>query len=141
MHLAAAPVNVPAVSDELADQWHIAVCRELESRVKNRDFFLWVEVEPAEGAGAPEEVDSDGWKLVAGEVAEWLGGMSAAGVDANDPPKREAKIETARIELTATPKKPNRRGTDPLVLNLYPGMTYFTGSHSAGPAPELPDDD
>ncbi len=131
----------PAVSEELADQWHTAVCRELESRVKNRDFFLWVKAEPAEGAGAPDEVDPDGWKVVADEVAEWLGGMSADRVDANDPPQHEALIETTRIELAATPKKPNRRGTDPLVLNLYPGMTYFTGSHSAGPAPDLPDDD
>jgi hypothetical protein len=139
-HAAAAPVNVPAVSDELADQWHVAVCKELESRVKNRDFWLWVTAETPDEAGAPEEVDADSWKALGDEVAEWLGGMSADRVDADDPPKHEAQIETTRIELAATPKKPNRRGTDPLVLNLYPGMTYFTGSHSAGPAPELPDD-
>lgn len=129
------------MTDELADQWHIAVCRELESRVKNRDFFLWVEVAPGDGASPPEEVDPDGWKVVADGVADWLGGMSADGVDANDPPKHEAQVATTRIEVTATPKKPNRRGTDPLVLNLYPGMTYFTGSHSTGPAPQLPDED
>ena len=129
------------MSEERANQWHIAVCSELESRVKNRDFFLWVTVEPGEGASAPEEVDSDGLKAVGDEVAEWLGGISADAVDANAPPKHEAHIATPRIELAATPKKPNRRGTDPLVLNLYPGMTYFTGSHSTGPAPELPDDD
>lgn len=129
------------MSDERADQWHIAVCRELESRVKNRDFFLWVTAEPGEGASSPEDVDPDGWQAVADEVADWLGGMSPDGVDANDPPKHEAQIKATRIELAASPKKPNRRGTDPLVLNLYPGMTYFTGSHSAGPAPDLPDED
>ena len=129
------------MSDELPDQWHIAVCRELESRVQNRDFFLWVSAQPGEGAPPPEEVDAERWKGLADDVAEWLGGISADSVDANDPPKQEAQIATTRIELTATPKKPNRRGTDPLVLNLYPGMTYFTGSHTAGPAPELPDDD
>jgi hypothetical protein len=129
------------MSDERADQWHIAVCAELESRVKNRDFFLWVTAEPAEEESSPEDVGSDGWQAVAGEVAEWLGGMSPDGVDANDPPKHEARVGTTRIELAATPKKANRRGTDPLVLNLYPGMTYFTGSHSTGPAPQPPDDD
>lgn len=129
------------MSDERADRWHIAVCTELESRVKNRDFFLWIEADPGECTSSPEEVDSDSWKAVADEVAEWLDGMSPEGVDANDPPRHEAHIETTRIELAATPKKPNRRGTDPLVLNLYPGMTYFTGSHSTGPAPDLPDDD
>ncbi len=129
------------MSDERANEWHIAVCTELEARVKNRDFFLWVTAEPGEGASSPEEVDSDGWKAVADEVAGWLGEMSADNVDANDPPTHETQLETTRIELAATPKKPNRRGTDPLVLNLYPGMTYFTGSHSTGPAPDLPDDD
>ena len=129
------------MTDELADQWHVAVCTGLESRVKNRDFFLWVTAEPGEGAGPPEELDADDWTALGEDIAEWLDGMSPDGIDANDPPKHQAQLATTRIEVTATPKKPNRRGTDPLVLNLYPGMTYFTGSHSAGPAPELPDDE
>ncbi len=129
------------MNDELSDQWHIAVCRELESQVKNRDFFLWVTAEPAEGAAPPEEVEPDDWRAVAEEVAQWLEGIALESVDPNDPPKHESRVATTRIELAATPKKEKRRGTDPLVLNLYPGMTYFTGSHSASPAPELPDDD
>ena len=129
------------MSDELSDQWHVSVCTELESRVKNRDFFLWVTAEPGEGAGPPEEVEADEWQAAADGVGTWLGGMTADTVDANDPPKHEAEVATTRITITATPKKPNRRGTDPLVLNLYPGMTYFTGSHSASPAEQPPDED
>ncbi len=129
------------MSDELSDQWHAAVCRELESRVKNRDFWLWVTAEPGEGATPPEDVDADGWSALAEDVAGWLGGLSADSVDPNDPAKHKTRLATTRVELSATPKKKNRRGTDPLVLNLYPGMTYFTGSHSTGPAPDLPDDD
>lgn len=129
------------MTDELPDRWHVAVCKELESRVKNRDFFLWVTAEPGDEAGPPEDVDPETWRAVAEDVAHWLGGISADSVDPNNPPKHEARVVTTRVELTATPKKQNRRGTDPLVLNLYPGMTYFTGSYSAGPAPELPDED
>jgi len=129
------------MSDELPEQWHSAVCGELESRVKNRDFWLWVSAEPGEGAPAPGEVGDEDWAALGAEVADWLGGMSADAVDADDPPKHESRVGATRIELTATPKKANRRGSDPLILNLYPGMTYFTGTYSAGPAPELPDDD
>ena len=129
------------MSDDLSDEWHGAVCRELESRVKNRDFWLWVTASPGDEAAPPEEIPDEDWQEVADEVENWLEGIFADTVDPNDPPGHEAAIATTRIELTASPKKPNRRGTDPLVLNLYPGMTYFTGSHSAGPAPELPDDD
>lgn len=129
------------MSDDLPDQWHVAVCRELESEVKNRDFFLWVTAEPGEGAPPPQDVGAEDWRAVSRQVAEWLDGINADSVASDDPPKQEVRIATTRIELTATPKKQNRRGTDPLVLNLYPGMTYFTGSYSAGPAPELPDDD
>ena len=129
------------MSDDVADQWHVAVCNELESRVKNRDFWLWVTAEPGEASTAPGEVGSEAWQALAAEVAEWLGGISADSVDADDPPKRESQIAATSVELTATPKKPNRRGTDPLVLNLYPGMTYFMGSYSAGPAVQPPDED
>ncbi len=129
------------MSDELADEWHVTVGRELEARVKNRDFFMWVTVDPGDGAASPEEVVEEDWQRVADDVAEWLDGTSPDTADPNDPPRHEVAVATARIELSASPKKQNRRGTDPLVLNLYPGMTYFTGSHSAGPAPELPEDD
>lgn len=129
------------MSDELADEWHVAVCRALEARVKNRDFFMWVTASPGDGATPPDEVADEDWQAVADDVESWLEGIHVDSADPNDPPRHEAAVATTGIELTATPKKPNRRGTDPLVLNLYPGMTYFTGSHSAGPAPELPEDD
>jgi hypothetical protein len=128
------------MGDDLTDQWHIAVCRELESRVKNRDFWLWVTVEPGDGAASPDDSTSEDWRAVADDVAGWLGGISADSVDPDSLPTHEARIAATSVELTANPKKPNRRGTDPLVLNLYPGMTYFQGAYSAGPAPELPDD-
>ena len=129
------------MSDDLANQWHIAVCTQLENRVKNRDFWLWVTAEPAEGAGAPEAVDDGEWSTLGSDVADWLGGMSADAVDPDDPAKHENEVATTRIELSATPKKPNRRGSDPLILNLYPGMTYFTGQHSTGPAHQPPDEE
>lgn len=128
------------MGDDLSDQWHIAVCTELESRVKNRDYFLWVTAEVGDGAVPPEEVDADHWKALGDEVGGWLDGMSVEVVSPDDPPKHEARIQSTRVEVIANPKKPNRRGTDPLVLNLYPGMTYFQGVYSASPAPELPED-
>lgn len=127
--------------DDLTDRWHAAVCRELESRVKNRDFWVWVTVEPGAEATPPDNLAPEAWQGFAEKAANWLGGFSAEKVDPDDPPKHEAEVAGTRVELSATPKKPNRRGSDPLILNLYPGMTYFTGSYSAGPAPELPEED
>lgn len=129
------------MSDELANEWHLAVCAQLESRVKNRDFFLWVSADPGEGAGPPEETSDEDWQALGEDVANWLGGTIADSVDPNDPAKHETSVGATRIELSASPKKPNRRGSDPLVLNLYPGMAYFTGRHSTGPAHQPPDED
>lgn len=139
--VAVGPVKVRPMSDELSDRWHIAVCTELESRVKNRDFFLWVSAEPSGDASPPEQLDAEEWTALGQAVAEWLDGMSVEAVSSDDPPTHEAHAGGTLVALTATPKKPNRRGTDPLVLNRYPGATYFQGTYSAGPAPELPDDD
>ena len=133
------------MSDELADQWHRAVCNELEAQVKNRLFFLWVSVDPQQaGEGSvptPEEVEPQEWKAVAESVEGWLESLNPDTVDADDPPKFDARPAETAVELAAIPKKERRRGSDPLILNLHPGLTYFTGSYTARPAPELPDDD
>lgn len=132
------------MSEDRLDEWHTAICRQLEEQVKNREFFLWVSVEPEEGGeGTPvatEDVDPQAWTEVAEEVEEWLARFNPDTVDPDDPPTLRVRPGDVPITLSAIPKKPRRRGSDPLILNLHRGVTYFTGSYTAGPAPELPDD-
>ena len=128
------------MTDDLHDAWHRATCNELERRVKNRDFWIWVRVEEeAELVAGPDEADPAAWRTVAEEVERWLEELDPQAIDADDPPARTIQLGDTLVELAATAKKPRRRGTDPLIGNLYPGMTYPRGSYRAGPAPELPD--
>lgn len=127
------------MSDEnLQHQWHRAVCKELEGRVKGRRFLVWVKADPGQGEGAestvPEEVDPEGWEALAESTEEWLGGLDQASVDPNERPRHELRLADVRIELSAAPKKTKRQGTGSLVANPFPGIATFTESHSAKPA-------
>jgi hypothetical protein len=128
------------MTEDLYDHWHRAACNELEHRVQNRTFWLWVRVEDDPPPSAdPQGVDPATWRSLADGVEEWLEGIDPDTVDADNPPSHQIDPGGAPIELNATPKKLGRRGTDPLIGNLYPGMTYPRESYTAGPAPELPD--
>ncbi len=131
------------MSEDLLDQWHRAVARELEARVKNRAFFLTIGTEPARAGSGPEmsptDVGPQAWATVAEGVEQWLGGIDPDSADADNPPTYQARPGDIPIELTATPKKPRRRGTDPLIVNPYPTVTSFGGSYTTGPPPQFDD--
>ncbi len=131
------------MSDDLLDQWHRAVAKELEARVKSRVFFLQVGAEPAREAGRPAtdpmDVAPESWQTVAEGVERWLEGLDPDAVDADDPPTYEVQPGDTPISLAATPKKKKRRGTDPLVVNPYPTVSAFTGSYTTGPPPQFDD--
>jgi len=131
------------MSDDLLDQWHRAAANELEARVKNRLFFLTIGIDPSQAQGgstsSPTDVAPETWDTVADGVEQWLEGIDPDVADADDPPSYEARPAETSIELTATPKKPKRRGTDPLVVNPYPSVSAFGGSYTTGPPPEFDD--
>lgn len=131
------------MSDNLLDQWHRAVSAELEARVKSRLFFLHIGTVPAKAAGGsaagPMDVVSEEWETVAEGVEQWLAGLDPDAVDADNLPTFHARPGETYIELTATPKKPNRRGTNPLIVNPYPEVNAFTGSYTTGPPPQFDD--
>jgi len=131
------------MSEDLLDQWHRAVSKELEARVKSRLFFLNIATEPARAGGGPAtspmDVASEEWETVAEGVEQWLAGLDPDAAGQDDPPTYEVRPGVTTIELTATPKKPKRRGTDPLIVNPYPEVNSFTGSYSTGPPPQFDD--
>ncbi len=123
------------MADDLHDRWHRAACAELEERVQNRTFWLWVRVEEGPSADTdPDGLEAETWEAAANEVEEWLGSLDPETIDEDDPPNHVLRPAGVQIELGATPKKPSRRGTDPLIGNLYPGLVYPRGSFTAGPA-------
>jgi len=132
------------VSEETHDQWHRAVCKELEARVKARTFLVWVKVTPGEGgqgsATTPGEVDPTAWETVAESAQGWLEGLDQNAVDHQNPPKDELRLADVVIELTASPKNTKRQGSGLLIGNPYPGVVSFTESYSTGPAPAFDDE-
>lgn len=130
------------MSEGLHDQWHLAVSRELEARVKGRMFFVRVAVateQTAPGASTPADVGDDVWDSLAERVEQWLEGLDPDAVDEDNLPEYEVRPGDTLLELAAIPKKPNRRGTNPLIVNPYPGIAVFTGSYSTGPPPQFDD--
>ena len=132
------------MSEETHDQWHRAVCKELEARVKARTFLVWVKVTPGEGGQGstttPGEVDPTAWETVAESAQGWLEGLDQNAVDHQNPPKDELRLADVVIELTASPKNTKRQGSGLLIGNPYPGVISFTESYSTGPAPAFDDE-
>ena len=124
--------------DDLQLKWHRAACQELEARVKDRRFLVWVTVETGQAEGGPptppEQLDAQAWEAVAESVEEWLSTLDQSKVDRDNHPTHEVKIADRRLELSAAPKKSKRHGTGSLIANPFPGIATFTGSYSAGPA-------
>lgn len=130
------------MTDDLHDQWHLTVAKELEARVKGRMFFVRVVVGPdpaGPGATSPADVDAHVWDSVAENVEQWLAGLDPDAVDEDNLPEYEVRPGDTSIELAALPKKVARRGKDPLIVNPFPGITVFTGSYSSGPPPVFDD--
>ena len=129
------------MTEALHEQWHLAAARELDARVRNRMFFLQVTVTPEHAAAGPPptEVDEQAWEAAGEEVERWLGRLDPDAVDEDQPPEHQIRPGDVTIELAAMPKKPKRRGTDPLIVNPYPGIVVFTGSYSTGPPPVFDD--
>jgi len=129
------------MTDDLQAEWHRATTRELEARVKNRTFFVTIEPEETAGEGTtdPEEVDSPTWEAVADSVERWLEGLDPKAIDPDAPPSFQVQPGNTPIELSATPKKEKRQGSDPLIVNPFPGVPYFPGSYTTGPPPEFDD--
>ena len=130
------------MSDE-HDKWHRAVCNELEGRVKNRAFLVWVNVEPGQTdqgpSTTPEDVDTTAWVALAESAEGWLEGLDQNAVDDEHPAHHDVRVADLSIELTASPKKTKRQGTGSLVGNPYPGIASFTESHATGPAAPFDD--
>jgi hypothetical protein len=97
---------------------HHRVSQALEVGVRNRDWFLWLDV-----SGEPELPDLG--SLVA-ETERWLARLDPdAGGD-------EAELDWVgpglRVHLRALAKKPRARGGNPLVGNPYPAFAYWVAS-------------
>jgi hypothetical protein len=105
-----------APSDEF--QWHREVAAELERRVRNRDFFLWLNVT---GRRRGEPVDYD---AISRELETWLRGLDP---ETHSPrtPGFQSFGPTLDLEVRAIPKKREARGSQPLVANPVPAVAYW----------------
>jgi hypothetical protein len=99
-------------------EWHREVAAELERRVQNRDFFVWLNVT---GRRRGEPVDYD---AIAREIETWLRGLDP---DTHSPaePGLQTYGPTLDLEVRAIPKKPEARGSQPLVANPVPAVAYW----------------
>lgn len=95
------------MSEDLHDQWHLAVSKELEARVKGRIFFVKVSVaeEAAPGAASPTDVDAATWETVAESVQQWLEGLDPDTVDEDNLPEYVVRPADTSIELAAIPRR------------------------------------
>jgi hypothetical protein len=100
-------------------EWHREVAAELERRVRNRDFFIWLNVT---GRRRGEPVDYD---AIAREVETWLRGLDP---ESHSPlePGLQSVGPTLDLEVRAIPKKQPARGSQPLVANPVPAVPYWT---------------
>jgi hypothetical protein len=105
-----------ATSDEF--QWHRELAAEVERRVRNRDFFVWLHIT---GRRRGEPIDYD---AIARELETWLRGLDP---DSHSPLGRGFKSmgPTLDLEVRAIPKKKDARGSQPLVANPVPAVPYW----------------
>ncbi len=99
-------------------EWHREVAAELERRVRNRDFFLWLNVT---GRRRGEPVD---YGAMSGELEIWLRGLDPDSHSPGDP-GFQVRGPTLDLEVRAIPKKPEARGSQPLVANPVPAVAYW----------------
>ena len=105
-----------AASNEF--EWHREVAAELERRVRNRDFFLWLNVT---GRRRGEPIDYD---AIAREIETWLRGLDPEQHSPQEPGLQSVG-PTLDLEVRAIPKKPAARGSVPLVANPVPAVGYW----------------
>jgi hypothetical protein len=99
-------------------EWHRELAAELERRVQNRDFFIWLNVT---GRRRGEPIDYD---AIAREVETWLRGLDP---ESHSPqaPGLQSVGPTLDLEVRAIPKKRRARGSQPLVANPLPAVAYW----------------
>jgi hypothetical protein len=99
-------------------EWHREITAELERRVQNRDFLIWVNVT---GQRRGKQVDYD---VIGREVEAWLRNLDP---DAHSPQSPAFPVygPTLDLEVRAIPKKPEARGAQPLVANPVPAVAYW----------------
>jgi hypothetical protein len=92
-------------------QWQQQVAKALEDGVKNRDWWLRIEV-----VDPPDDEDEELDRLVA-LVNEWLAGLDPDDVASTGQPQRWEwpPGTTVRLRITAEPKEPGERGTGGVV--------------------------
>jgi hypothetical protein len=99
-------------------EWHREIAAELERRVRNRDFFVWLNV-TGRRRGEPTDYDT-----LAREIETGLRGLDA---ETHSPmePGFHAHGPKLDLEVRAIPKKPDARGSQPLVANPVPAVPYW----------------
>jgi hypothetical protein len=103
---------------------HQRLVEALEAGVRNRDWFVWL------GVNVTGEVNADAIELgkIVQFVEDWLGGLDP---DTKYPEPPDAAMTPDNIvyfEFQAIAKKPQARGTRPLVGNPVPAFAYYAGS-------------
>jgi hypothetical protein len=79
---------------------HHALRDALNRELKNKDFFVWVTVEPTGEAKEFENLDG----IVAGTEA-WLDRLNPDAVEEKALPKYEIEQPAATVQITALPRK------------------------------------
>jgi hypothetical protein len=104
------------------DTAHRLVSEALEQGVRNRDWFLWINVNGDTFLAPNDNLDS-----LVQLTEQWLRELDP---DAERKPAPFAwpGPHGVSVVLRALPKKPHARGSNPLVGNPYPAFAYWTGN-------------
>jgi hypothetical protein len=107
-------------------QWHQHVARELERRVRSRDWLLWLSVEPPDA----DDEHTPSLDELASEVEQWLASLDPdeAVVFRHEPTWTWTPSKgTGKVRLAALAKKPEARGSEALIGNAVPAFAQWTG--------------
>jgi hypothetical protein len=113
-------------------EWHRTIVDQLERRVQNRDFYIWLHA----GRRRGKNIDYD---ALGREVETWLRSLDP---DSHVPlhPGLRPYGPTLDLEIRAIPKLPEARGSQPLVANPYPAVPYWEEHQPLRLVPSPPPD-
>ncbi len=105
--------------------WHQEVAAALERGVRNRDWFLWLTLDPPsdDKRGSTPPLTE-----LADQVDAWLSGLDPDVVTHTGRSEQwtwTASSGAARLTLSAIPKKPDARGHAGLIGNPVPAFAYW----------------
>jgi hypothetical protein len=104
--------------------WHRELARQLDNDLKERRFWLWIDVEPA---GVTAEVTNQAGSLVA-KVDEWLATLGDPANHRSADPAKDTFTETG-VDLTVQALgKGEGAPSHPVVGNPERAFAYFAGS-------------